>query len=256
MIEDMGASLESGMYNEFGKVSKCSDVPIYPEDSGKLCHFYLDGDIAEMCGYEKFGLNDCIGVIRILVPNAELGIPTNRLRFIDICTGKRGEIDLDANTFTEYSEDTPSITVDTELDTNSENPVQNKVITKKIDELEASIPEVDTYIDSESENPVQNKVIYSEVESMYEDINSKLDMGWFNPISTIDENTKLEFLTYQGNNPMLPPNLKVPLSAIKTPVDTELDSNSENPVQNKVIAESIDNINSQLDGLDALLAGI
>lgn len=38
--------------------------------------------------------------------------------------------------------------------------------------------------------------------------------------------------------------------------DSELNTESENPIQNKVITEAINNINSQLDGLETLLASI
>lgn len=56
-----------------------------------------------------------------------------------------------------------TVTVDSELSAISENPLQNKVITKKIDEIEKTIREnadiVDDVLSETSENPVQNKVI-------------------------------------------------------------------------------------------------
>lgn len=62
----------------------------------------------------------------------------------------------------------PEVTIDTELSETSENPVQNKVITAKIKEVEESIPEditVDNALSETSENPVQNKVITTELAS-------------------------------------------------------------------------------------------
>lgn len=57
-----------------------------------------------------------------------------------------------------------NIEVDDNLSEESENPVQNKIITLKLKELEQDIEnieniEVDSYLSEESENPVQNKVL-------------------------------------------------------------------------------------------------
>ena len=56
----------------------------------------------------------------------------------------------------------PVITIDNNFSKESENPLQNKIITEKIEELENSISEpivIDDTIDENSTNPVQNKVI-------------------------------------------------------------------------------------------------
>lgn len=55
-----------------------------------------------------------------------------------------------------------SITVDSAFSTTSTNPLQNKVITEKINELKNSIPKevvVDAELSTVSTNPVQNKII-------------------------------------------------------------------------------------------------
>ncbi len=65
----------------------------------------------------------------------------------------------------------PSVIIDTELSTSSPNPVQNKVITNKINEIQEAIPEVDTSLSTTSTNPVQNKVIAKNIN----DINNKFE---------------------------------------------------------------------------------
>lgn len=63
---------------------------------------------------------------------------------------------------------TPEITVDSELSNESMNPVQNKAITSKIENLESKIKElkVDSELSNGSTNPVQNKVITSKIENL------------------------------------------------------------------------------------------
>jgi hypothetical protein len=62
----------------------------------------------------------------------------------------------------EKAEEGPSITVDDALSTTSENPVQNKVITNALNNIEI---DVDDALSTTSKNPVQNKVITVEVNS-------------------------------------------------------------------------------------------
>ena len=55
------------------------------------------------------------------------------------------------------------IKVDSELSLESENPVQNKVITQKLNELEQSIPTIDSELSGESENPVMNRTVTKKI---------------------------------------------------------------------------------------------
>ena len=99
----------------------------------------------------------------------------------------------------------PVITIDNNFSKESENPLQNKIITEKIEEIENSIPEaitIDDIIDKNSTNPVQNKVIAEKIKEI--------------------ENS-------------------IPEPII---VDNAIDENSTNPVQNKVIAEALKTIPS------------
>ena len=84
-------------------------------------------------------------------------------------TGQTGKIYISVDTNVQYRWNgtryiTLSSPVDNALSTTSENPVQNKVITVKIQDLEASklsISDIDNSLSNSSENPVQNKVITS-----------------------------------------------------------------------------------------------
>lgn len=99
------------------------------------------------------------------------------------------------------------IPIDDHLDTTSINPVQNKVIALKIDQLEASklsISDIDDHLDKTSSDPVQNKVVALAIEQL------------------------------QGS--------KLSISDI----DSVLDKTSENPVQNKVIALTVEQLQGSM----------
>lgn len=55
------------------------------------------------------------------------------------------------------------IKVDSVLSLESTNPVQNKVITKRLNELEEKIPEIDSELSRESENPVMNRTVTNKI---------------------------------------------------------------------------------------------
>jgi hypothetical protein len=107
------------------------------------------------------------------------------------------------------------VKVDTSLSESSTNPVQNKVITQKILELENSIPDevvVDTELSTESENPVQNKVVAEalgekldkfvpkstarELLVAYKNANGKIEYG----TKEISFTPKLDVILYTGEN--------------------------------------------------------
>lgn len=88
----------------------------------------------------------------------------------------------------------PEQTVDTELDDESTNPVQNKVVTEAImtiqNELNDSmISTVDTELDTESDNAIANSAVTTEINSL----NSSIS----NDISQI--NTRLALLSSKVN---------------------------------------------------------
>lgn len=59
-----------------------------------------------------------------------------------------------------------SITIDSSLSTVSTNPVQNKVITSRINEVAAAIPIVDAVLSPTSTNTVQNKVVTKAIQGI------------------------------------------------------------------------------------------
>ena len=56
------------------------------------------------------------------------------------------------------------ITVDNKLNRDSTNPVQNRVITRKFEELEGRIPKVDRDLSGESENAIMNCTVHDKIE--------------------------------------------------------------------------------------------
>lgn len=117
--------------------------------------------------------------------------------------------------------------IDSELNDNSENPVQNKVIKRALDdkaEVLHSHP-TDTSLSSTSSNPVQNKTIYSVLQGKANTSHTHneasasaagfMSTTMFNKLKNIEEN------------------------ATKITVDDRLSENSTNPVQNKVINNAL-----------------
>lgn len=126
-----------------------------------------------------------------------------------------------------------SIDVDDALSITSENPVQNKVITAKINDLDAlmatklSISDIDNALSDVSENPVQNKVIKTEIDKLSASMLSaslRQKVVDLEPIYLIGSG--LNFDRETG---------KLSATGIEVPIDSELSTESVNPVQNKVI---------------------
>ena len=107
------------------------------------------------------------------------------------------------------------ITIDDELSTESDNPVQNKVITSALNNKQ-DILTIDDELSSDSENPVQNKVI------------------------TAALGDKQDTLT-AGTNITIVDNVISSTGGGSITVDSALSSDSENPVQNKVITNALGN---------------
>jgi hypothetical protein len=61
------------------------------------------------------------------------------------------------------------ITIDDALDRNSKNPVQNRVITRKLEEIESKIPIVDRDLSGESENAIMNSTVHNILYEWYSD---------------------------------------------------------------------------------------
>lgn len=58
------------------------------------------------------------------------------------------------------------ITIDEQLDRNSKNPVQNRAITRKLEEIENKIPKVDREFSGESENAIMNKTVTGKIHEL------------------------------------------------------------------------------------------
>ena len=156
--------------------------------------------------------------------------------------------------------------IDTELSTESENPVQNKAIATKIAEIENDYSAPDATIDITSTKPIQNRAVAQA-------LNEKVDSDDFD--DTIFDDIDLVFsstnggIYYNGNSPSQVPALFVEgagtdpdftyyLSYVDSvdmethrianitslvgkviKIDTELNENSTNPVRNNVIVDAL-----------------
>lgn len=158
------------------------------------------------------------------------------------------------------------IDIDDELDDESTNPVQNQAIAGKIAQIEHDYSAPDPTIDINSTKPVQNHAVA-------EALLDKLDIGDFN--STIFDDIDMVFSNsnggfyYNGDCPAAPAlfieayeydsqytyflsyvdsldneqwhriaNITLLVQNIM-PIDSALDSVSENPVQNKIVTEAL-----------------
>ncbi|MBO7716082.1 MAG: hypothetical protein J6S85_21135, partial [Methanobrevibacter sp.] len=175
-------------------------------------------------------------------------------------TGETEKIYISVDTNIQYRWDgtqfvtiSSSITVDNALSTTSENPVQNKVISLKIEDLEASklsISDIDNALSLTSENPVQNKVIKVALDDIDLLLGSKVDKIEGKGLSTNDFTDELknkvinlEPIYLIGSGLTLDAETgKLSATGIEVPIDNQLDETSTNPVQNKVIALTIDQL--------------
>lgn len=137
-----------------------------------------------------------------------------------------------------------SIDVDNALSITSENPVQNKVITAKIDDLDAlmatklSTSDIDNVLSDVSENPVQNKVITLELNNLKGTVLKKSDVD--NVLSTTSENPVQNKVVTAAIQDLQASKLSI------VDVDNALSATSLNPVQNKVIALELDALKSSV----------
>ena len=169
-------------------------------------------------------------------------------------TGETGKIYISIDTNIQYRWDdisTPhkfvtissSIDVDNAFSLTSENPVQNKVITAKVNDLDTlmatklSLDDVDSALSGSSLYPVQNRVIKLELDklqgSVLDKIRKKLDANkddfaiWDNNGEVVDSGISKDIIpnSASASNKVL----------VKSDVDDALSDTSENPVQNKKI---------------------
>lgn len=119
---------------------------------------------------------------------------------------------------------------------------------------------VDASMSDSSENPVQNKVITNAMADKVDVVSGK---GLSTEDFTTAEKNKLSGIADNANNYSLPTASSNTLGGVKVgtglsidgsgvlsaTVDSELDTTSENPVQNKVIAGVLGDINTVLEGV-------
>ena len=160
----------------------------------------------------------------------------------------------------------PSITIDSELSSISENPVQNKIITQNITALEARV--------GAAENTIQSNMDY--LDNKIDETNEVLDTKADNTVATQSNNglmsseDKLSLdnvITSVGELNSSVGNISNSIEDIndtignldgnitdlqsnkldKSSVDSELSQNSENPIQNKAVTNAINNLSNIVD---------
>lgn len=151
----------------------------------------------------------------------------------------------DASKWEKLGEAQTNIVVDAELSATSTNPIQNKAVKSAIDALNTTIAGkldksayvVDAELSTTSTHPVQNKAMKSAVDSLTSSVNSKVATSTYNTkMSALDSSIS----ALQSKNTAQDAAIDKKLNKDDYVVDAELDEDSKNPVQNKVIF-SIDN---------------
>lgn len=108
-----------------------------------------------------------------------------------------------------------NIVIDDELSTNSPNAVQNRVVTQKINDVEAIANNAREGASNAYNEAVNAKQIAAGAASNVNDLARR--------VSDLEEETK---------------------------IDTDLDINSENPVRNKVVTETFNGLNNRVTALE------
>lgn len=126
------------------------------------------------------------------------------------------------------------VVVDSVLDSTSENPVQNKVINTKIQEIENTVSDVDAKATSAS-NAATGAVKYNVSQELTNDqqTQARENIGASNMAASVNN----EVLVFSGNSGSGGGG-----SGGSIIVDEELSTTSTNPVQNKVITNTINNL--------------
>jgi len=163
---------------------------------------------------------------------------------VNSLNGKTGAVEIvpDGGIDVETTEDgkikiksTVSISIDTSMSDTSENPVQNKVVTKALEEQKTALEQ---YADNKIDE-ISNDITAVLNEDVLPLIAQKLDTieG-----GTISGNVEFTGDVVIANAPTVPSAAvnKEYADSLKTTVDTSMSDTSENPVQNKVVKQYID----------------
>lgn len=130
--------------------------------------------------------------------------------------------------------------IDSELDSTSENPVKNKVITVRINDIEAQIRPLEDNISNHSTRIGNNEQtilgIKDKIEDKFNDYDKK--------IAVLAGNTTVNWGQAEGN---------INATII---VDSELKSNSVYPVQNRVIKQALDSHSDRIGSLENSISNI
>lgn len=157
----------------------------------------------------------------------------------------------DATKWEKLGEAQTNIVVDAELNATSTNPIQNKAVKSAVDALNTTVAgklnKTDYVVDAElsttSTHPVQNKAVKSAVDSLTSSVNSKVATSTYN--SHVDlMNTAITSLNGKVKEQDSAIEKKLDKSAYV--VDTEMNQDSTNPVQNKAVYGALTDLENAL----------
>ena len=158
----------------------------------------------------------------------------------------------DATKWEKLGEAQTNIVVDAELSATSTNPIQNKAVKSAVDALNTTIAGkldksayvVDAELSATSTHPVQNKAVKSAVDTLTSSVNSKVATSTYNTkMASLDSSIS----ALQSKNTAQDAAIDKKLNKDDYVVDAELDEDSENPVQNKVICDGFTRAGELID---------
>lgn len=203
------------------------------------------------------------GDTMVITFNTDAGHEDIKLELTDI---------FDPGLYYTKSEVDEMVAVDSELDTGSTNPVQNRVVyqymlenelviaealndlnTRKADKtyVDAAVTsvtiDVDSVLDSASTNPVENRVIYDALNNVSIDVDDHMDSASTNPVENRviwkvfhdDEKVTAAALNDLNDNKADKTYVDAAICGVTIEVDDHLDTASTKPVENRVIANAL-----------------
>lgn len=144
----------------------------------------------------------------------------------------------DASKWEKLGEAQTNIVVDTELNADSTNPIQNKAVKSAIDTLKQSITDV------ENKNIAQDLALTKKLDKTDYVVDADLSETSTNPLQN---KTFYEYFTFLTTT--LDEELDKKLNKSDYVVDSALNRQSKNPVQNKVLMDTFDQIYINLNSL-------
>lgn len=159
--------------------------------------------------------------------------------------------------------DDNKVTIDTELNGESANPVQNSAVYEAISNLQSAIPIVDNSISDTSVNAVQNKAVSEAITSLEASLRASFVTMLSNEAQIVDDELDTTSTNPVQNNviatqinDILALIERIRQDGISAFADASLNTNSDNPIQNSAVAIALNEINTSLSTISSSLADL